>query len=119
MGLVVETLTESDRELRTLLDLLLGSGMINADTETTVIDVGVEAATIVFNAIAAIIVLVASGNDLEDLAHKQTVRTSGVVDPGTVWFQINKFFFSVNLWRITEIQGCERYYTGIQTEQAT
>jgi hypothetical protein len=68
----------------TSLDLFTGGRLADTDTETTVVDVRVKRAAIVFNAVSAIIILMALGSDLEDLAHKCAVGASSVVYPDTV-----------------------------------
>lgn len=66
------------------MNFLFGCRLIDAYTEATIVNVGVKTATVVFDAIRAIIVLMAASNDLEDLAHKCAVWAIGVVYPRTI-----------------------------------
>lgn len=91
----------------TSLDLFTRGRLVDTDTETTVVNVRVKRAAIVFNAVSAIIVLMAFGSDLEDLAHKCAVGASSVVYPDTE-LKLSRQLNFVGIFRDINTEGSFR-----------
>ena len=78
-------LTERNSKFLASLNLLFSSRLIDTDAEATVVNIGIKIAAVVYGALRAILILMAaSSNDLEDLAHKGAVGAIEIVYPGTI-----------------------------------